>query len=54
MGRDRGMAMQESQSLLLEMVIGRSRPFMRYLKPVLEKPFGAAGAEWEVDNLYRT
>jgi carboxypeptidase Taq len=52
-GRDRGMAMQESQSLLLEMVIGRSRPFMRYLKPVMERVFGVAGPEWEVDNLYR-
>jgi carboxypeptidase Taq len=52
-GKDRGMAMQESQSLLLEMVIGRSRPFMRYLKPVVEKIFGVTGAEWEVDNLYR-
>ncbi len=52
-GHDRGMAMQESQSLLLEMVIGRSRPFMRYLKPVMERIFGVAGPEWEVDNLYR-
>jgi len=52
-GHDRGMAMQESQSLLLEMVIGRSRPFMRYLKPVMERIFGVAGPEWKVDNLYR-
>ena len=29
-GRDRGMAMQESQSLLLEMLICRNRPFLRY------------------------
>ena len=28
-GRDRGMALEESQSLLLEMIIGRSRPFLR-------------------------
>ena len=35
------------------MVIGRSRPFMRYLKPVMERIFGVAGPEWEVDNLYR-
>ena len=27
-GRDRGMALEESQSLLLEMIIGRSRPFL--------------------------
>ena len=57
-GRDRGMAMQESQSLLLEMLIGRNRPFLRYLKPLLDKAFGAAGGpasgpEWEVENLYR-
>jgi carboxypeptidase Taq len=52
-GRDRGMAMQESQSLLLEMVICRNRPFLRYLRPLLEKSFGVTGAEWEVENLYR-
>ena len=52
-GRDRGMAMQESQSLLLEMVICRNRPFLRYLRPLLEKSFGVSGPEWEVENLYR-
>jgi len=53
-GRDRGMALEESQSLLLEMVIGRSRPFLTYLRPLLEKHFGATGPEWEIENLYRT
>lgn len=52
-GRDRGMAMQESQSLLLEMLICRNRPFLKYLKPLLEKSFGVSGPEWEVENLYR-
>jgi carboxypeptidase Taq len=52
-GRDRGMALQESQSLLLEMLICRNRPFLRYLKPLLEKTFGVSGPQWEVDNLYR-
>jgi carboxypeptidase Taq len=52
-GRDRGMAMQESQSLLLEMLIGRSRPFLRYLAPLLAKAFGVSGPEWEVENVYR-
>jgi carboxypeptidase Taq len=52
-GRDRGMAMQESQSLLLEMLICRNRPFLRYLKPLMEKAFGVTGPEWEVENLYR-
>jgi carboxypeptidase Taq len=48
------MALEESQSLLLEMIIGRSRPFLAYLRPLLEKHFGATGPEWEADNLYRT
>jgi carboxypeptidase Taq len=52
-GRDRGMAMQESQSLLLEMVICRNRPFLRYLQPLLVRTFGVSGPEWEVENLYR-
>jgi carboxypeptidase Taq len=52
-GRDRGMALQESQSLLLEMIIARSRPFLQFLQPILEKHFGVAAPEWQVDNLYR-
>jgi carboxypeptidase Taq len=52
-GRDRGMTVQESQSLMLEMIIGRSRPFLTYLKPLLEKAFNVSGPEWEVENLYR-
>src|SRR5688572_18050144 len=52
-GRDRGMALEESQSLLLEMIIGRSRAFVRYLKPLLEKHWGASGPEWEAEQLYR-
>ena len=53
-GRDRGMALEESQSLLLEMIIGRSRPFLAWLRPLLEKHLGCTGPEWEVENLYRT
>lgn len=53
-GRDRGMALEESQSLLLEMLIGRSRPFLTWLRPLLEKHFGCTGPEWEVENLYQT
>jgi carboxypeptidase Taq len=52
-GNDAGMAVQESQSLLLEMFIGRSRPMLSFLKPLLEKYLNALGAEWEIDNLYR-
>ena len=53
-GRDRGMALEESQSLLLEMIVGRSRPFLAYLRPLLEKHYGVTGPEWEIENLYRT
>jgi carboxypeptidase Taq len=35
------------------MLICRNKPFLTYLKPLLEKSFGVAGPEWEVDNLYR-
>ena len=31
-GRDRGMALEESQSLLMEMIVCRSRGFVSYLK----------------------
>jgi carboxypeptidase Taq len=51
-GRNRGMALEESQSLLMEMIVCRSRPFVRYLKPLLEKHFGVSGPEWSEDNLY--
>ena len=52
-GRDRGMAIEESQSLLLEMIVVRSRPFVQYLRPLLEKHFGVSGPEWEPENIFR-
>ena len=52
-GRNRGMALEESQSLLLEMIVVRGRPFLTYLKPILEKQLGVSGPEWAVENLYR-
>jgi carboxypeptidase Taq len=52
-GQDRGMALEESQSLLLEMIIGRSLPFVAYLKPLLEKHYGVSGPEWSEQNIYR-
>ncbi len=53
-GRDRGIALEESQSLLLEMIIGRSAAFLRYLLPLVQKHYAVSGPEWEFDNLYRT
>ena len=44
--------LKRAQSLLIEMIICRSRPFVRYLKPLLEKHFGVSGPEWDAENLY--
>jgi carboxypeptidase Taq len=52
-GKERGIALEESQSLLIEMIVCRSRPFLEYLRPLLEKHFGVTGPEWELDNLHR-
>ena len=51
-GRDRGMALEESQSLLIEMILCRSRPFVRYIQPLLAKHFGVSGSEWDIENVY--
>src|SRR5712672_76888 len=51
-GRDRGMALGESQSLLIEMILCRSRPFVRYVQPLFLKHFGVSGPEWELENVY--
>jgi carboxypeptidase Taq len=51
-GEALGMAVHESQSLLLEMQVGRSREFIKYLSPLLVEEFGEDDS-FEVDNLYR-
>jgi carboxypeptidase Taq len=51
-GRDRGMALEESQSLLMEMIICRSRSFVRYVQPLIVKHFGVGGPEWDNENVY--
>jgi carboxypeptidase Taq len=52
-GRSRGMALEESQSLLFEMILARSRPFVNYLKPLLERHLQVQGPEWDAPNLHR-
>jgi carboxypeptidase Taq len=52
-GEPRGMAMHESQSLLIEMQVCRGRAFTRYLAPLLREAFGGNGPAWSADNLYR-
>src|ERR1700749_213513 len=51
-GRDRGMCLEESQSLLIEMIICRNRSFVRYIQPRVAKHFGAGGPEWDIENVY--
>ena len=52
-GRDRGMTIHESQALFLEMIIGRSREFMKFASPWISHKFGVSGPEWEPENLLR-
>jgi carboxypeptidase Taq len=52
-GRARSMAMHESQSLLLEMQVCRSRAFLTYAVPILREAFGGDGPAWEAEALYR-
>ncbi|WP_298724149.1 carboxypeptidase M32 [uncultured Ferrovibrio sp.] len=52
-GEARGMVLHESQSLLIEMQVCRSREFLRYATPILRKAFKGEGPAWTEDNLHR-
>jgi len=52
-GNALGMAIHESQSLLIEMQVCRSRPFLTYAGPLMQKAFDGSGPAWELENLYR-
>jgi carboxypeptidase Taq len=52
-GRARGMAMHESQSLLLEMQVCRSRAFLSFAAPLLQETFGGDTRVWDAEILYR-
>ncbi|HYE00655.1 MAG TPA: carboxypeptidase M32 [Alphaproteobacteria bacterium] len=52
-GLARGMALHESQSLLIEMQASRSREVIGYMAPLLREAFLADGPAWEAENLYR-
>jgi carboxypeptidase Taq len=52
-GDARGMAMHESQSLLVEMQACRSREYLTFAAPLMRETFGGEGPEWDVENLYR-
>lgn len=51
--RARGMAIHESQSLLMEMQACRSTNFIGWAAPHLKATFGGSDATWDSDNLYR-
>ncbi len=52
-GEARGMAMHESQSLMVEMQACRSREFVAFLAPLAREAFGGSGPAWEAENLLR-
>lgn len=52
-GKAKGMAIHESQSLLMEMQVGRSKEFCEFLSKLLNDEFGLKGQEYSADNLYK-
>ncbi len=51
-GRARGMTLHESQSLLIEMQVTRSRAFVDFAAPVMARFFDDGG-DWSPETLYR-
>ncbi|RMD62043.1 MAG: carboxypeptidase M32 [Alphaproteobacteria bacterium] len=52
-GQACGMAVHESQSLLIEMQACRSAPFITFLAPLARAAFEGDGPAWDADNLCR-
>lgn len=52
-GEARGMSLHESQSLLVEMQVCRSREFLAFAASLMREAFDGAGPAWEADNLFR-
>ena len=52
-GQSRGMAMHESQSLLIEMQITRSHSFKKFLSDVLKNSFNLRDECWDSENIYK-
>lgn len=48
-----GMSIHESQSLLMEMQVCRSVPFLEYAVPIMREFFGGTGTAWDLDNMIR-
>lgn len=52
-GMASSMSLHESQSLFMEMQVGKSKEFMQYLARVLRDDFKYIGSEYSSDNLYK-
>ena len=52
-GSAMGMAVHESQSLSIEMLLGRSDDFLAWLAPQLADAWGVAGEHWQAPGLAR-
>ena len=52
-GTARGMVIHESQSLLVEMGVCRSRAFLGWAAPRIAAAFGGDGPQWSADNQWR-
>ena len=51
-GQARGMAVHESQSLIVEMQACRGREFIGFLAPLAAEAFGGAGEAWDAETLH--
>ncbi|MBI4183427.1 MAG: hypothetical protein HY521_05465 [Proteobacteria bacterium] len=52
-GRARSMAVHESQALLVEMQVSRSRVFLAFAVNLIREHFGVDGEEWSLGNMIR-
>jgi carboxypeptidase Taq len=52
-GEARGMTLHESQSLLVEMQVCRSREFFEWAAPVIRQTLAGDGPGWTPGNMYR-
>lgn len=52
-GHALGMSMHESQSLLTEMQVCRSKEFLTFAAPIIAEAFGGKGTAWGEENLYQ-
>ena len=48
-----GMSIHESQSLLMEMQVCRSRPFLEFAVPIMRDAFAGKGPAWDSENMVR-